>query len=54
MTVKHHTHHPKRRRHADELEKRVSRIERNYQRDLAKAVKHAYEAGQRNARAEIV
>jgi hypothetical protein len=32
-----------------DLEKRVRRIERNWQRDLAKAVHNAYEAGQRNA-----
>ena len=50
MTAKHHAPQPKRRRSTDDLEKRVRRIERNYQRDIAKAVEHAYEAGRREER----
>ena len=51
MSAKHHTPQPKRSRRTakrfaiDALEKRVRRIERNYQRDLAEAVHHAYDAG---------
>ena len=55
MSAKHHTPQPKRSRRTaerfaiDALEKRVRRIERNYQRDLAKAVRYAYEVGWHDA-----
>ena len=54
MTAKHHAPQPKRRRSTDDLEKRVRRIERNYQRDIAKAVEHAYEAGRREERKHAI